>query len=204
MGLHSLGPTSREPPSGPQDRHHGTPQVPHQASYGVVESMTDEGGIYYQSDTEVGSSGAPIFDNVGRLVGIHAHGGAESNGGCLLVNVVAHAKSRRSLKEEILQRAGAGYDASNPDHVAVVAYLASTLAALPEVRTFFFSPLRALFRPRLVPRPCSYSSRLFLLTQRARRIVGGARRTRPSCNLTRLCRPVRSSGCTRRHSTRTA
>ena len=32
-----------------------------------VEKMTDEGSISYQNDTEPGSSGSPIFDNVGGL-----------------------------------------------------------------------------------------------------------------------------------------
>ena len=36
------------------------------------------GAILYQNDTEPGSSGAPIFNNIGQLVGIHARGEAPS------------------------------------------------------------------------------------------------------------------------------
>ena len=108
-----------------------------------VDRVTDEGGIYYQHDTELGSSGAPIFDNVGRLVGIHAHGGRDSNGGCLLVNVVAHAKSRpKSLKQEIVQRAGAGYNASNPDHVAV-----DEFGSVPRERSPILPPPASMLLP---------------------------------------------------------
>merc|ERR1719330_427644 len=50
----------------------------------TVDRMGSDGAIEYVNDTEPGSSGAPIFDNVGTLIGIHAYGRDSCNGGCLL------------------------------------------------------------------------------------------------------------------------
>ena len=76
-----------------------------QSSQWSIHKVTDEGAIEYVNDTLPGSSGSPIFDNLGQLIGIHARGEEKSNGGCLLGSIMdsvsqvsqAHAHACASL-----------------------------------------------------------------------------------------------------------
>ena len=47
----------------------------------TISDVHNDGRIEYRNDTEPGSSGSPVFDHEGHLVGIHAFGNIDSNGG---------------------------------------------------------------------------------------------------------------------------
>ena len=90
-------------------------------------TIVDEVHGTHTADTKGGSSGSPIFLDHGDvpLLGIHYFGDVSFGYFIRLPAIVTDV-----LKQEITRRAGNGYDASNPDHVAVAAYLAARLAAL--------------------------------------------------------------------------
>jgi V8-like Glu-specific endopeptidase len=53
--------------------------------------------LTYENDTEQGSSGAPIFNNVWQLVGIHCAGDGHANYGCRLSAVLQFIHSHPGL-----------------------------------------------------------------------------------------------------------
>ncbi len=73
---------------------------PKQVEVGHAHSYTEDSMIYYDLDTERGSSGSGILDDAGRLIGVHTGGGCvpnDPNQGVRMDRIIAVSATVRGL-----------------------------------------------------------------------------------------------------------